>query len=85
MITDIRGHVLVLQHPSFSALVTYAVSEHIVPFSVSDEGQYFQLSHPLSEKERMEYKWLYDLKEKQAEKESPEGDDTELDPDPEHA
>lgn len=59
MIKDLRGHILTLKHPNLSSLVTAAMSEHLIPFSVSDEGEYYQLSHPLSPEERIEYKWLY--------------------------
>ncbi|QYW06598.1 hypothetical protein uav_067 [Pseudomonas phage UAVern] len=59
MLIDLQGHVLICKHPSLSALVTHAVGNHLLPFSVSDEGEHYQLSHPLSAKERVEYKWLY--------------------------
>lgn len=59
MIKDLRGHVLILKHPNLSALLEVALSNHMIPFSVSDEDEYFQLSHPLSPEERVEYKWLY--------------------------
>lgn len=59
MIQDLQGHVLILKHPNLSGLLTAALSKHLIPFSVSDEGDCFQLSHPLSAEERIEYKWLY--------------------------
>lgn len=61
MIRTIRGHVLILQHPNLSALMKVAAEELFFPFSVSDEGDCYQLSHPLSVEERLEYRWLYDL------------------------
>lgn len=82
MLRDLQGHVLILKHPSLSELITAATSEHLIPFSVSDEGDCYQLSHPLSVEERGEYKWLYarkaaenKLKEKPATSDSPPEDD----------
>ncbi|ATW58353.1 hypothetical protein CNR37_00146 [Pseudomonas phage ventosus] len=77
MLIDLQGHVLIHKHPSLSELVTHAVGNHLLPFSVSDEGEYYQLSHPLSAKERVEYKWLYARKaaeNKLKEAEEPEDD-----------
>lgn len=82
MIKDLQGHVLILKHPNLSNLVTAALSEHLIPFSVSDEGEYFQLSHPLSAEERIEYKWLYARKaaeNKLKEQEPPEAPEPEDD------
>jgi len=59
MITDIQGHVLILKHPALSELLTHAMSEFLMPFSVSDEGDCFQLSHPLTMEERPKWAWLY--------------------------
>lgn len=76
MIRTIRGHVLILQHPSLSALMKVAAEELFFPFSVSDEGNCYQLSHPLSTEERLEYRWLYDLEAaKLAAKEAPKQDE----------
>ena len=72
MIRDLQGHVLILKHPSLSALVTAAMSEHLIPFSVSDEGDTYQLSHPLSAEERVEYKWLYARKAAENKLKTPE-------------
>lgn len=81
MITDLQGHVLILKHPNLTDLVAHAVGNHLVPFSVSDEAEYYQLSHPLSAEERVEFKWLYARKaaenklKKQEPPEAPEPED----------
>lgn len=59
MIIDLQGHVLILKHPKLSELLLKAQNDFLMPFSVSDEGENFQLSHPLDAKEREQYKWLY--------------------------
>lgn len=59
MIQDLQGHVLILKHPNLSTLLQVAAEMLFMPFSVSDEGDCYQLSHPLSMEERIEYKWLY--------------------------
>jgi hypothetical protein len=59
MIIDLKGHVLILKHPKLSELLLKAQNDFLMPFSVSDEGDSFQLSHPLSVAERLRYKWLY--------------------------
>lgn len=73
MLIDLQGHVLIHKHPNLSELITHAVGNHLLPFSVSDEGTHYQLSHPLSAKERIEYKWLYARKaaENKLKQESP--------------
>lgn len=78
MIIDLKGHVLILRHPNLSNLLAKATSEMLVPFSVSDEGDCFQLSHPLGVDERVGYKWLYARKaaeNKLKEKPAPEPED----------
>jgi hypothetical protein len=77
MIRDLQGHVLILKHPSLSALVTAAMSEHLIPFSVSDEGDCYQLSHPMSAEERVEYKWLYARKAAENKLKTPEPEESE--------
>lgn len=81
MIIDLQGHVLILKHPQLSALLDKAQEDFLMPFSVSDEGEHFQLSHPLGMEERMQYKWLYarkaaenKLKERPEKEPEPEGD-----------
>lgn len=75
MIKDLKGHVLILKSPNLSALITSAASEHLLPFSVSDEGEFFQLSHPLSAEERVQYKWLYARKAAENKLKTPEPED----------
>lgn len=78
MIQDLQGHVLILKHPQLSTLLLHAQDEFLMPFSVSDEGENFQLSHPLSPEERVQYKWLYARKaaeNKLKEKPQPEPED----------
>lgn len=80
MIVDLKGHVLILRHPHLNVLIAHAVDNHLMPFSVSDEGDCFKLSHPLAAKERIEYKWLYarkasENKLKPAVPEAPEPED----------
>lgn len=76
MIRTIRGHVLILQHPRLSDLLLVAQNEFLMPFSVSEEGDMFQLSHPLRVEERMEYRWLYEIEAaKLADKEAPKQDE----------
>lgn len=72
MIKDLRGHILILKHPRLSDLLLVAQNEFLMPFSVSDEGDHYQLSHPLSPKERMEYKWLYARKAAENKLKTPE-------------
>lgn len=61
VILTIQGHVLMLRHAKLKDLLQRAGDDGMMPFSVSDEGNYFQLSHPLSAEERIEYRWLYEL------------------------
>lgn len=72
MIRDLKGHVLILKHPRLSDLLLVAQNEFLMPFSVSDEGEYFQLSHPLSVEERAGYKWLYARKAAENKLKTPE-------------
>lgn len=76
MIRTIRGHVLILQHPRLSDLLLVAQNEFLMPFSVSQEGDVYQLSHPLSVEERLDYKWLYAIEAaKIAQQDGPPDDD----------
>lgn len=59
MIQDIQGHILILKHPKLSELLLHAQNEFLMPFAVSDEGDTFQLSHPLTIAERPKWAWLY--------------------------
>lgn len=59
MILSIQGHVLILRHKKLKDLLQRATQDGMMPFSVSQEGDVYQLSHPLSMDERLDYKWLY--------------------------
>lgn len=59
MILSIQGHVLIMKHAKLKDLLQRATTDGLMPFSVSQEGDVYQLSHPLSIDERLDYKWLY--------------------------
>lgn len=76
MILSIQGHVLILKHAKLKDLLQRATQDGMMPFSVSQEGDVYQLSHPLSMDERLDYKWLYAIEAaKLAAKEAPKQDE----------
>lgn len=76
MILSIQGHVLIMKHAKLKDLLQRATTDGLMPFSVSQEGAVYQLSHPLSIDERLDYKWLYAIEAaKLAAKEAPKQDE----------
>lgn len=72
----IRGHVLIVREKVLERLQRFAYAEVDLPWAFSEEGDMFQLSHPLTMEERVEFKWLYHRMEALAEKETaPEPED----------
>lgn len=61
MILSIQGHVLIMKHAKLKDLLQRATTDGLMPFSVSNEGDVYQLSHPLAMDERLDYKWLYEI------------------------
>ena len=55
----IQGHVLIVQDRDINQLLDHVAPTLVLPWAFSDEGEYYQLSHPLSAPERDSYAWLY--------------------------
>lgn len=56
---SLSSHVLIVTKSDLRELVNWAMIQGFTQFSVSQDGDLFQLCHPLTEDERVEYKWLY--------------------------
>ena len=55
----IRGHVLLVKDKVLDRLQRFAYAEVDLPWAFAEEGDEFQLAHPLNMEERKDFAWLY--------------------------